>query len=69
MAGSIPITLGLDGIRQILYGEAAHGFLPVAWIVPIQTGLLFLYLFLAHRSLLFMENMGKREGRLTIRGG
>lgn len=69
LAGFIPITLGLDGIRQILYGEAAHGFLPVAWIVPIQTGLLFLYLFLAHRSLLFMENLGKREGRLTIRGG
>ncbi|HEU4724846.1 MAG TPA: ABC transporter permease [Candidatus Eisenbacteria bacterium] len=68
-AGFIPITLGLDGIRQILYGEAAHGFLPVAWIVPIQAALLVLYLFLAHRSLLFMENLGKREGRLTIRGG
>jgi ABC-2 type transport system permease protein len=69
LAGFIPITLGLDGIRQILYGEAARGFLPVAWIVPLQAGLLVLYLFLAHRALLAMENLGKREGRLTIRGG
>jgi ABC-2 type transport system permease protein len=69
LAGFIPITLGLDGIRQILYGQAAHGFLPVAWIVPLQAGLLVVYLLLAHRALLFMENLGKREGRLTIRGG
>lgn len=68
-AGLIPITLGLDGIRQIFYGEAARGFLPLAWIVPIQAVLLVLYLFLAHRALLTMENLGKREGRLTIRGG
>jgi len=69
LAGFIPITLGLDGIRQILYGDAARGFIPVAWIVPIQAALLVLYLLLAHRALLLMENLGKREGRLTIRGG
>jgi ABC-2 type transport system permease protein len=69
LAGFIPITLGLDGIRQLLYGDAAHGFLPIAWIVPIQAGLLVLYLFLADRALLAMETLGKREGRLTIRGG
>ncbi len=69
VAGFIPITLGLDGIRQILFGEAAKGFIPVVWIVPIQAALLILYLLLAHRALLVMENLGKREGRLTIRGG
>ncbi|MEK7317357.1 MAG: ABC transporter permease [Candidatus Eisenbacteria bacterium] len=69
VAGFIPITLGLDGIRQILFGEAAKGFIPVVWIVPIQAALLVLYLLLAHRALLVMENLGKREGRLTIRGG
>jgi len=69
IAGVVPITLGLDGIRQILYGEAARGFLPIAWIVPIQAVLLVLYLDLARRALLVMENLGKREGRLTIRGG
>jgi ABC-2 type transport system permease protein len=65
----VPITLGLDGIRQILYGEAARGFLPIAWTVPILVILLVLYLFLAHRALTVMENLGKREGRITIRGG
>lgn len=69
VAGLIPITLGLDGIRQIFYGQAARGFLPLAWIVPIQAALLVVYLVLAHRALLTMENLGKREGRLTIRGG
>jgi ABC-2 type transport system permease protein len=69
VASLLPITLGLDGIRQILFGPAAHGFLPVRTIVPILFALLLLFLFLAHRSLLYMETLGKREGRLTIRGG
>ena len=68
-AALLPITLGLDGIRQIFYGEAAHGLLPLAWIPPIQVALLALFLFLAQRSLATMENLGKREGRLTLRGG
>jgi ABC-2 type transport system permease protein len=69
VAGIIPITLGLDGIRQILYGDAARGFLPLAWIIPLQAVLLIVYLYLAHRALLTMENLGKQEGRITTRGG
>lgn len=65
----LPITLGLDGIRQIFYGPQAHGVMPVPWIVLIEVGLLALYLFLAHRALALLETLGKREGRLTIRGG
>jgi len=68
-AALLPITLGLDGIRQILYGDAAHGLLPLAWIPPIQVALLVLFVFLAQRALATMENLGKREGRLTLRGG
>jgi len=68
VAALLPITLGLDGIRQIFYGEAAHGFVPVAWIAPIEVALFVLFLFLAHRALLLMETLGKREGRLTLRG-
>lgn len=68
IAALLPITLGLDGIRQIFYGEAAHGFVPVKWIPPIEIALFALFLFLAHRALLLMENLGKREGRLTLRG-
>jgi ABC-2 type transport system permease protein len=69
VAALVPITLGLDGIRQIFFGEAARGLVPVAWIAPIEVLLLALYLYLAHRALVGMENLGKREGRLTIRGG
>ena len=68
LAALLPITLGLDGIRQILYGDAARGFVPLAWIPPIQVALLCLFLFLAHRSLAKMERLGKEEGRLTLRG-
>ncbi len=69
LASLLPITLGLDGIRQILYGKAAHGLLPLAIIPPLQVALLAIFLYLAHRSLALMENLGKREGRLTLRGG
>lgn len=68
IAALLPITLGLDGIRQIFYGESAQGFVPLAWIPPIEIALFALFLFLAHRSLLLMETLGKREGRLTLRG-
>jgi ABC-2 type transport system permease protein len=68
LASLLPITVGLDGIRQVLYGEAARGFLPLPWIPVVLVALLALFLFLAHRSLEFMENLGKREGRLTLRG-
>ena len=68
LAALLPITLGLDGIRQIFYGKAAHGFVPVAWIAPIEVALFAFFLFLAHRALLLMETLGKREGRLTLRG-
>jgi ABC-2 type transport system permease protein len=69
VAALLPITLGLDGIRQIFYGKAAHGFIPLVWIPPIEVALFALFLFLAHRALLLMETLGKREGRLTLRGG
>lgn len=69
IAGSIlPVTLGLDGIRQVFYGPAAHGLLPLRWIPPIQIALTLVFVTLARVSLLAMENLGKREGRLTLKG-
>jgi ABC-2 type transport system permease protein len=69
IAGSLlPVTLGLDGIRQVFYGPAAHGLLPLPWIPPIQIALTALFLFIAHVLLRHMENLGKHEGRLTARG-
>jgi len=69
IAGSIlPVTLGLDGIRQVFYGKAAHGLLPLAWIPPIQVALTLVFLLVASVMLRYMENLGKHEGRLTVRG-
>jgi len=69
VAGSIlPVTLGLDGIRQVFYGPAAHGLLPLPWIPPIQIALTLFFLYVARGMLAYMENLGKHEGRLTVRG-
>jgi hypothetical protein len=69
VAGSIlPVTLGLDGIRQVFYGPAAHGLLPLPWIPPIQIALTLFFLYIARRMLRYMEDLGKHEGRLTVRG-
>lgn len=67
-ASALPVTLGLDGIRQIFYGEAARGLVPLPWIPWILLVLLAVYLLLARVSLRVMEERGKREGRLTERG-
>jgi len=67
-ASLLPVTLGLDGIRQVFYGPAAHGLVPLRFIPPIQVALTAGFLYLAHRALRFMEELGKREGRLTLRG-
>jgi ABC-2 type transport system permease protein len=65
-ASVIPITLGLDGMRQCLFGTEM-GFFPL-WIelavLIILTGL---FIMLARLALAKMEDLGKKEGRLTLR--
>ena len=66
-ASAIPTTLGLDGLRQVLLSGKAYAFLSV----PVEMGILAVlcvaFLILAHYMLLYMENLGKKEGRLTLR--
>jgi ABC-2 type transport system permease protein len=70
-AGSsiVPITLGLDGLRQLFFPEssAQFGFLPVGAELVILLGLSVLFLILSKISLDYMENLGKTTGRLTLR--
>ena len=65
VAGSvIPMTLGLDAIRRLVIGGDP------AWIGLEILGLVacILVLFpLARRTLNYMESLGKKEGRLTLR--
>ncbi len=66
-ASAIPTTLGLDGLRQVLLSGKTYAFLSV----PVEMGILAVlcvaFLILAHYMLRYMENLGKKEGRLTLR--
>jgi ABC-2 type transport system permease protein len=67
IAAVIPITLGLDAMRQELFGPVANGLLPVTWELAILTVLAVVFLLLARWSLEYMEGLGRKEGRLTLR--
>jgi len=68
-ASIIPITLGLDGLRQLFYpsSSAEYGFLSVELELAVLAGLSVLFLILSKLSLDYMEKMGKKTGRLTLR--
>lgn len=66
IAGSlIPMTLGLDAIRRLVINGASIG---AVWPEVLGIVACILVLFpLARRALNYMESLGKREGRLTLR--
>ncbi len=66
-AGLLPLTLGVDALRQVLLGVGARGLLPVATETAILSGFAAAFLVLAHFSLAHLEGLSKREGRLTQR--
>jgi len=69
-ASVIPITLGLDAMRQLLFPEmmAQLKLLPVGYELVGLAVLSVVFLLAAHRALRFMERLARREGRLTLRG-
>jgi ABC-2 type transport system permease protein len=68
-ASIIPSTLGLDAMRQLLFPQAPQlGFLSVEVELTILAILSVVFLWLAHRALRYMEELSRREGRLTVRG-
>ena len=66
-AAIIPLTLGVDALRQVLLGAGAHGLMPVRLELMALIGFAALFLWLAQVALRFLENMAKHEGRLTLR--
>jgi ABC-2 type transport system permease protein len=67
-ASIVPVTLGMDAMRQLLFPTGrVQGLLPVNLEILLLSGLSVLFLFLAQRALGYMEKLGKREGRLTLR--
>jgi len=63
----VPLGLGVDALRQVLLGRAAHGLMPVPAEVGVLAALSVVLLWLARFSLAHLENLAKREGRLTQR--
>jgi ABC-2 type transport system permease protein len=67
IAGSfIPLTIGLDAIRQLLIAGMV-GWLPLWLEIAILFAMLVGFAAGAHFSIKFMERLAKREGRLTLR--
>ncbi len=65
LSSLIPLTFGLDGIRRVaILGQGINEVWP--HIIALTIFILIL-LPLARQALKFMENLGKREGRLTLR--
>jgi ABC-2 type transport system permease protein len=67
-ASFIPITLGLDALRQLFFaGAAEDAFLSIEMELLLLIGLCAVFLVLARYSLRYMEYLGKATGRLTLR--
>ena len=69
-ASVIPITLGLDAMRQLLFPAMMAQFhlLDVRIELGILGALSIGFMWLARRTLSYMEDLSRREGRLTLRG-
>jgi ABC-2 type transport system permease protein len=69
-ASILPITLGLDAMRQLLFPAMLGDlrFLSPEVELGILAGLAVLFLILARRALAYFEALARREGRLSIRG-
>jgi ABC-2 type transport system permease protein len=67
-ASVIPLTLGLDAMRQLLFtSDPALGFLSVGVELGILAGLAVVFISGAYLMLNKLEQIGRRDGRLTER--
>ncbi len=63
----IPLTLGLDAIRQLVFAHLFPPFLPVGLEIAIQAVLAVAFVVGAAWSLHFIEHRAKIEGRLSLK--
>lgn len=68
-ASFIPITLGLDALRQLFFPStsAEYGFLPVGIELVVLAALSVVFIILSKKCLDYMEWLGRTTGRLTLR--
>lgn len=68
VAALIPITIGLDAMRQVLFpGAWRFALLPVEYEIISLLLMSIIFPYLAKKLLDFMEMRARREGRLTLR--
>ncbi|BAS29290.1 ABC transporter permease [Limnochorda pilosa] len=66
-ASLIPLTFGLDAMRQLIWAEGAMGLLPVGTELAVLGAEAVVFLLAAYKALHVMERMAVREGRLTLK--
>ena len=67
-ASLIPLTLGLDAMRQLAFTAGAKsGFINVNLELGALVGLCIFFLVVSKYALEYMEKLGKQQGRLTLR--
>jgi ABC-2 type transport system permease protein len=64
-ASAIPLTAGMDAMRQVLF--RTPGIFDVWVEVGVLAGLAAVFLVAAHRSLRYLERRAKEAGKLTVR--
>jgi ABC-2 type transport system permease protein len=65
VASTIPLTAGMDAMRQVLF--RAPGVFSVWVEVAVLSVLALVFLIAAHRCLRYLERRAKEEGKLTVR--
>lgn len=64
-AAIIPLTAGMDAMRQLLFN--VEGFWPLWVEVTMLAGLALVFIVLARRLLKYLERLSRQEGRLTVK--
>lgn len=64
----LPLGVGLDAMRQLAFAESGvEGVLPVAAEIAILVAMAVVFLVAARLALGYLEQLARREGRLTLR--
>ena len=66
-AGIVPMGLGLDALRQLLFPGQIVGLLPVEWELLIMIGIAIVFISAAYFMLKYMERLARIEARLSLR--
>ncbi len=64
---TLPLGVGLDAMRQLVFPGSAQGILPVGAEMAILAAMGVVFLVAARLALGYLETLARREGRLTLR--